>query len=333
MRISDALVIGLLKESRKVSDGQIRGLLDQQKTERKPLQEIVIKSSLLPEAELTKLYASKIDVPYVELVPKNLRKEIFGVIPEHIARQYNAILFDIKSDGTRYLAMEDPDDLQAFSFLQKQLGSNIKLFIATRTNILQALDQYRSNIGSELTQVIAANDDTATAAEEEVSEAEVSEDSPVAKTVNLIIEYAIKQSASDIHIEPREDHVSIRYRIDGQLRESNQLPKKTVAALVSRIKILSNLKIDERRAPQDGRFKVTLGSGEYALRVSTLPILDGEKVVLRILDESRKASTLKELGFWGSNLDNLEKAISSPHGLILFTGPTGSGKVPACLVY
>lgn len=324
MRISDALVIGLLKESRKVTDEQISALLEQQKTEKKPLQELIIKSSILPEADLVKLYAQKIDVPFVELVPKNLRKEVFGLIPEHIARQYNAILFDIQPNGTRMLAMEDPDDVQAFSFLQKQLGSNIRVFIATRSNILAALDQYRSNIGNELTEVIAEGDSGP--AEEEISEADVAEDSPVAKTVNLVIEYAIKQGASDIHIEPHEDFVSIRYRIDGQLRETNRLPKKIIAALVSRIKILSNLKIDERRAPQDGRFKVTLGSGEYALRVSTLPIVDGEKVVMRILNESSKPSTLKELGFWGTNLERLEHAITSPHGMILFTGPTGSGK-------
>lgn len=324
MRISDALVIGLLKESRKVTDEQISTLLEQQKTEKKPLQELIIKTSILPESDLVKLYAQKIDVPFVELVPKNLRKEVFGLIPEHIARQYNAILFDIQPNGTRMLAMEDPDDVQAFSFLQKQLGSNIRVFIATRSNILAALDQYRSNIGSELTEVIAEGDNTSV--EEEISEADVAEDSPVAKTVNLVIEYAIKQGASDIHIEPHEDFVSIRYRIDGQLRETNRLPKKIIAALVSRIKILSNLKIDERRAPQDGRFKVTLGSGEYALRVSTLPIVDGEKVVMRILNESSKPSTLKELGFWGTNLERLEHAITSPHGMILFTGPTGSGK-------
>jgi type IV pilus assembly protein PilB len=326
MRISDALVIGLLKESRKVSDEQIHKLLEQQKTDKRPLQDLVLKDSILPEADLTKLYAAKIDVPFVEILPKNLRKEVLALIPEHIARQYNAVLFDIGKDGTRMLAMEDPDDVQAFSSLQKQLGSNVRVFIATRTNILAAIDQYRSSvIGSELTQVIAAND-TAAAAEEEVSEADVAEDSPVAKTVNLIIEYAIKQGASDIHIEPREEYVSVRYRIDGQLRETNQLPKKIIAALVSRIKILSSLKIDERRAPQDGRFKVTFGSGQYALRVSTLPIADGEKVVMRILNESSKPSTLRELGFWGTNLDNLEKAVSSPHGMILFTGPTGSGK-------
>src|SRR5437868_9778827 len=167
MRISDALVIGLLKESRKVTDEQIHHLLEQQKTEKKPLQDIVIKNNILPEADLTKLYASKIDVPYVELIPKNLRKEVFGQIPEHIARQYNAILFDVQPNGTRMLAMEDPDDVQAFSFLQKQLGSNIKVFIATRSNILAALDQYRSNIGSELTEVIAEGGNVP--AEEEVS--------------------------------------------------------------------------------------------------------------------------------------------------------------------
>ena len=325
MRISDALVIGLLKESRKVNDEQLHKLLEQQKTEKRPLQDLVLKDNYLPEADLTKLYAAKIDVPFVELVPKNLKRDVLGLIPEHIARQYNAVLFDIRQDGMRMLAMEDPDDVQAFSFLQKQLGSNIKVFIATRSNILAAIDQYRTNIGSELTQVIAAND-TNIGIEEEVSEADVAEDSPVAKTVNLVIEYAIKQGASDIHIEPHEDYVSIRYRIDGQLRETNQLPKKILPALVSRIKILSNLKIDERRAPQDGRFKVTFGSGQYALRVSTLPVVDGEKVVMRILNESSKASSLRELGFWGTNLESLEHALTSPNGMILFTGPTGSGK-------
>lgn len=325
MRISDALVIGLLKESRKVTDEQLHKLLEQQKTDKQPLQELVIKNNVLGEAELTRLYSVRVEVPFVEIIPKNIRKEVLGLIPEHIARQYNSVLFDITPDGTRLLAMEDPDDVQAFSFLQKQLGSNVKVYIATHSNIQSAIDQYRSNISNELTDVIAESDSTGPT-EEEVSEADVAEDSPVAKTVNLIIEYAIKQGASDIHIEPREEYVSVRYRIDGQLRETNQLPKKIIAALVSRIKILSNLKIDERRAPQDGRFKVTLGSGEYALRVSTLPIVDGEKVVMRILNESSKPSSLKELGFWGSNLDNLERALTAPHGMILFTGPTGSGK-------
>ncbi|HEY5549989.1 MAG TPA: GspE/PulE family protein [Candidatus Saccharimonadales bacterium] len=325
MRTSDAVVLDLLKSSGKLKDEQIKNL-QQQETDNKTLQDVAIASGLISEKELTAAYATRIDVPFVELIPRNLRKEVLKLIPERIARQYNAIVFDVREDGSKLLAMEDPEDVQALNFLQKQLGTNIKVCIATRSNILAALDQYRSNISGELTQVIASSDIATAEAEEAIAEEDVAEDSPIAQTVNLIIEDAIKQSASDIHIEPHEDYISVRYRIDGQLRETNKLPKKVILSLVSRIKILSNLKIDERRAPQDGRFKVNIGSGEYALRVSTLPIVDGEKVVLRILNESSKASTLEELGFWGTSLENLETALTRPHGMVLFTGPTGSGK-------
>ncbi|HSX17841.1 MAG TPA: GspE/PulE family protein [Candidatus Saccharimonadales bacterium] len=326
MRINDAVVIELLKASGKINDEQLRNLHEQQKRDQKPLQDIAVTSNLISEKDLTQAYATRIDVPFVELIPRNLRKEVLKLIPERIAHQYNAIIFDVRDDGSKLLAMEDPDDVQALNFLQKQLGTNLKVFIATRSNILTALDQYRGNISSELTQVIASSDTETVESEDTVSEEDVAEDSPIAQTVNLIIEDAIKQSASDIHIEPREDYVSVRYRIDGQLRETNKLPKKVLMSLVSRIKILSNLKIDERRAPQDGRFKVTVGSGQYALRVSTLPIVEGEKIVMRILNESSRAQSLEELGFWGTSLENLETALTRPHGMILFTGPTGSGK-------
>ncbi len=324
MRINDSYVIAMLEKNHKVSDEQLKSLIEQQKTENQPLQDLAINANLISEKELTQLYSGLIDVPFVDITPKDINKEALKQIPEKIARQYNAVLFGTEVDGTKLLAMEDPDDVQAVNFLKKRLGTKLRVHIATRTNILSVLDQYRENISSELTQVIAS--ETTESEEQQVSEEEVAEDSPIAQTVNLIIEYAIKQGASDIHIEPREDYVSIRYRVDGQLKETNRLPKKVLASLVSRIKILSNLKIDERRAPQDGRFKVAIGSGEYALRVSTLPIVDGEKVVMRILSESTKASTLEELGFWGKSLEDLEHAITRPHGMILFTGPTGSGK-------
>ncbi|MGA3150457.1 MAG: GspE/PulE family protein [Candidatus Saccharimonadales bacterium] len=327
MRINDNFVIELLRHSRKITEEQLKALLEQQKTEKKPLQELALKANLVSEKELAYLYSGLIEVPFVELAPRNINKEVLKLIPERVARQYNAVVFDVKLDGSKLLAMEDPDDVQALNFLQKQLGPDVQVYLATRSNILAALDQYRSNITSELTQVIASeNSSQKNDEEEEVKEEDVAEDSPVAQTVNLIIDFAIKQGASDIHIEPREDYVSIRYRIDGQLRETNKLPKKILLPLVSRIKILSNLKIDERRAPQDGRFKVVVGSGQYALRVSTLPIADGEKVAMRILNESSKASSLQELGFWGISLERLEQALTRPHGLVLFTGPTGSGK-------
>jgi type IV pilus assembly protein PilB len=325
MRISDALVEKLLKSTGKITDEQLVSLHEQEKTEKKPMQDLVVKNNLISEKDLTKLYADETDVPFIELNAKEIKREILKLIPERIARQYKVVLFDIAEDGSKLLAMEDPDDIQAINFLQKQLGTDIKVHLATSSTIQAALDQYRGNISSELTKVILPDEETAEE-DEEISEEDVAEDSPIAQTVNLIIEYGVKAGASDVHIEPRENYVLIRYRVDGILKEANKLPKKVLGALVSRIKILSNLKIDERRMPQDGRFKVQVSDQIYALRVSTLPIVDGEKVVMRILNESAKAATLEELGYWGIALKTINKAIVQPHGMILVTGPTGSGK-------
>lgn len=325
MRIPDSLVEKLLKATGKFSAEQLTALRDQEQQEKKPLQDIVIKNNLLTEKELTKLYADEIEVPFIELNAKEIKKEVLKALPERIARQYRAVVFETEKDGTTSLALEDPDDIQALNFLHKQLGNNLKIYITPSSTIQAVLEQYRGNISSELTKVISSESDEEVE-DEEVSEDDLAEDSPIAQTVNLIIEYGVKANASDIHIEPREGFVVVRYRIDGMLREANKLPRKVMGALVSRIKILSNLKIDEHRAPQDGRFKVEVAGQAYALRVSTLPIVDGEKVVMRILNESTKAASFEELGFWGEALKNLQRAITQPHGMILVTGPTGSGK-------
>ena len=248
MRVSDSLVEKLLKKTHKVNDEQLTKLKEQEKNEKKPLQDVVINGNIITEKELTQLFADEIEVPYVDIKPQEIKREALHLIPERIARQYNVVVFDIETSGTKLLAMEDPDDIQAISFLQKQLGTDLKVYIATRTNILQALDQYRENISSEITQVIS-EENQEQAEEEEFDEADLAEDSPISQTVNLIIEGAIKAGASDIHIEPRDDYISIRYRVDGILAEVNKLPKKVHSALVSRIKILSGLKIDERRMP------------------------------------------------------------------------------------
>lgn len=327
MKISDALVEKLLLGAKKANKEQLNKLRADGAAEKKSLQELVIKNNLVSEKDITKLYAKEADVPFVDLNPATVKKEILRLIPERIAKQYNAVLFDVNEKGEKLLAMEDPDDVQAFNFLQKQLGTNLKVYVATSSAIKGAIDQYSGNISSELTKVIDDSSEEETKeASEEVSEEDLAEDSPIAQTVNLIIQYAIKAGASDIHIEPRENHVLVRYRVDGVLRDANKLPKKVIAALISRIKILANLKIDEHRAPQDGRFKIEVSDQIYALRVSTLPIMDGEKVVMRILDESSKALTLEELGYWGHSLATINKAIVQPYGMILVTGPTGSGK-------
>lgn len=324
MRISDSLVEQLLKKSSKVSDEQLANLKTQETSEKKPLQDLVIKDSILTEAELTKLYAEEIDVPLVELKPRDISKDVLKTLPERIARQYRAIVFGIEKDKSYDVAMEDPDDIQALNFLGKQLGNSVHVSIAPASQIAAALDQYRGNISSELTKVITSSDEDE--ASEEVDESELAEDSPIAQTVNILIEAAVQSGASDIHIEPREDFVVIRYRVDGLLREVNKLPRKLLNPLVSRIKILSNLKIDEHRAPQDGRFKVLVAGQRFALRVSVLPVVDGEKVVMRILNEGSNAASFSELGFWGQAKQDLSHAITQPHGMVLVTGPTGSGK-------
>ena len=324
MRVSDALVEKLLLSTNKVTPEQLADLKQQEINEHKPLQDIAIATNLISEKDLTKSFAEQIDVPFIEVNAKDIEKDTLHLIPERIARQYGVVVYGVDSNGTKLLAMEDPGDIQAISFLQKQLGNDVHISIATKSNILQAIDQYRENISSEITEIISGEDEYQDS--DEVAEEDLSEDSPVAQTVNLLIEGGIKSGASDIHIEPRDGYVSIRYRIDGILKKVNKLPKKVQAALVSRIKILSNLKIDERRAPQDGRFKIGTNGMIYALRVSTLPITEGEKVVMRILSESTKALTLEQLGYWGPSLDTINQAITQPHGMILVTGPTGSGK-------
>jgi type IV pilus assembly protein PilB len=327
MSISDGTLQEILVKSGKVPQDVLDELVVVGKTEKKALSELVIKRQLATEKEITRLYGEYIDVPFVELTNLKIDKELQTLIPARIAQKYKAVVFGKTEDGRLKLAMDDPDDVQAIDFLQKQLGKNLDIYIAPQSEIELALNDYRGSISSEISKVGAEGEEGEEGTEEEeVSEEDLAEDSPIAQTVNLILEYAIKQRASDVHIEPREGHVQVRYRIDGVLREVNKLPRKVLSALVSRIKILATLKIDEHRAPQDGRFKISHGGDLFAIRVSTLPVMDGEKVVMRLLNESTTALGLEDLGFWGDQLTRIQHAITQPHGIILVTGPTGSGK-------
>jgi type IV pilus assembly protein PilB len=325
MHISDTMVETLLDNSGLITPEQLTELHDKVEADKSSLQTALLESGLVTEKELTRMYAAEIDVPFTELNAREINKDVLQLLPERLARQYSAIVFGKDENGILLLAMSNPDDIQALTFLQKQLGNDIRVHLASEAQIQTALDAYRTDINGELTEVITTDVENEPI-DEEVNEEDLAEDSPIAKTVSLIVEYGIKNGASDIHIEPREGYVIVRYRIDGLLREANKLPRKVLNSLVSRIKILADLKIDEHRAPQDGRFKIQVGSTTYALRVSTLPIVDGEKVVMRILNESSKPATLPELGFWGQALRTLQQAIVQPHGMVLVTGPTGSGK-------
>lgn len=330
MRISDAIVEKILLEGGQLAGEQIALLKKEQQRTHRPLQDVAINQGVITATNLTKLYADYTHFPFVELDTSKISAAVLGMIPERIARQYNAVAFD-SSEGKVKLAMEDPDDVLALDFLKKQLGSNVEVYIATSEDILKALDGYRGDVAEELSDVIAVQEQSEDKAQQDVAASDIAEDSPISQTVNLLLEYAIRASASDIHIEPREEYIQVRYRIDGVLHEANRLPRNVMGALVSRVKILANLKIDERRVPQDGRFKITVSGHTYALRVSTLPVADGEKVVMRILDESNKALSLEQLGYWGHSLSAIERAILQPHGIILVTGPTGSGKSTSLL--
>lgn len=327
MRISDITLETLLGRAQLVSPEQLSTLKQEAASSKRTLQDVVLDQRISDERTLTQAFSDYTGIPFIEIRPEDVPSDVLKKIPERVARQYMAVLFKIDEDGVHHLAMEDPDDIQAVNFIQKEIGTNSHIYIALKDNILSILDMYRGDVNKELSDVIEVQRES----EEEqkgadVDAEDISEDSPIAQTVNLLLEYAVRSHASDIHIEPREEFVQIRYRIDGVLKEVNRLPRNVVGALISRIKILSNLKIDERRVPQDGRFKVNISGRQYALRVSTLPIVDGEKVVMRILDESNQAVTLEQLGYWGKALHDIKTEMSQPNGIVLMTGPTGSGK-------
>jgi len=327
MRISDTILETLLGRAKLVTPEQLATFKEEAARSKRPLYQIIIEQKVTDEKTLVQAFSEYADVPYIELSPQTVPSEVLKLIPERVARQYMAVLFKVDEEGVYHLAMEDPDDVQAVNFIQKEIGTNSKIYIATKDNILSVLDMYRDDVDKELSKVIEvqreANDaQTGSSAAEQ----DISEDSPIAQTINLLLEYAIRSHASDVHIEPREDFVQVRYRIDGILKEVNRLPRNVLGSLVSRVKILANLKIDEKRVPQDGRFKINVSDRQYALRVSTLPIIDGEKIVMRILDESNQAVTLTDLGFWGQALTDITREITEPNGIVLMTGPTGSGK-------
>jgi type IV pilus assembly protein PilB len=327
MRISDITLETVLGRAKLVTPEQLATLKEEAARSKRPLQDIVIDQRLANEKQMVKAFSDYSDIPYVEVDPREVEPEVLTLIPQRVARQYMAVLFKVDEDGVYHLAMEDPDDVQAVNFIQKEIGTNSRIYIATRDNILSILDLYRGDVNKELNKVIDVQ-----RLEEEIGETaqsgeqDISEDSPIAQTVNLLLEYAIRSHASDVHIEPREEYVQVRYRVDGVLKEVNRLPLNVTGALTSRIKILANLKIDERRVPQDGRFKINVGGRQYALRVSTLPIVDGEKIVMRILDESNQAVSLEQLGYWGKALTDITREMNEPNGIVLVTGPTGSGK-------
>lgn len=269
--------------------------------------------------------AQILGLPFVKIENKAIAPEVLNLIPEGVARRYQLIPFQKDLDSIS-VAMVDPLDLQVIQFLEKKTGLAVKRFLSSGEDINKAINsQYSQNLTTEVAS--ALKEVTVSEAQTQTPDvAEIIREAPVANIVTQLLEYAVKSNASDIHVEPQENQTRVRYRIDGILHEKIILPKKVHDAVISRIKILSNLKIDERRLPQDGRFTYNHGNQQIDLRVSTLPTTFGEKAVLRLLPKSQKAPTLQELGIRASSFKTLEVQLLRPHGIILICGPTGSGK-------
>lgn len=287
--------------------------------------QILIQHNLLPVDKIMEAKAQLLNVPFIKLEGKAISSDILNLIPEPAARRYTIIPFE-KQGEELWVAMADPLDIQISQFIEKRSGKRVKPFLAIPEDILKAIaDQYSQNLTSEVTSALKEVQSVKPDEQLETGP-EVIREAPVSNIVSQLMEYAIKTRASDIHIEPQEDRTRVRYRIDGILHEKVLLPKGVHDAVVSRIKILSNLKIDERRLPQDGRFTFVYGESEVDLRISTIPTFFGEKVVMRLLPKSTGAPSLLELGLRGISLKNLESQLLRTHGIILVCGPTGSGK-------
>ena len=297
----------------------------------KQVEDLILERAFATLADITQARATILGIDFVDPTSKPIPTDVLGKIPEPVARRYALIPFSLdKNTNTLSVAMADPLDLQIVEFIERKSSSKIKPFISTTDLINEAIsDQYSQSL---TTQVSAALEEVGgmVEAKEEITDLgkveEIIKEAPVAKIVSTLVEYAMKARASDIHIEAQDDRTRVRYRIDGILQERVVLPRKVHDALVSRIKILSNLKIDEKRIPQDGRFTFKLVDNVVDLRIATLPTVNGEKVVMRLLPKAGSAPTLAELGLRGTALKVFDENIIRPHGIILITGPTGSGK-------
>lgn len=291
-------------------------------------EEVIKALRIVSDVDFIKAKAVFLKVPFVDLETIGFSPEALTLVPESVAQKYKIVPYNLDTKNkTLAVAMVNPLDLETIEFLEKKTNLKIAVAIASEKQIVSFVKEKYIRERKITSEVTMALDERKTEQEGlKVAEEKVAVEAPVAKIVTTILEYAVKSRASDIHIEPQEDNVRVRYRIDGILQEKYILPRNVCDAVVSRIKILSDLKIDEKRIPQDGRFFFSADGNDVDLRVSTLPTTYGEKVVMRLLKKSQKVPTLQELGLTGLALKNLMTAIQRPHGIIIVCGPTGSGK-------
>ena len=334
MRVESQQLKSFLLDSELISETDLEKAEEVSVEEEKPLKEILLKQKKISEDDLARLEAYILGIPFINLEHEKINPAVLQIIPEPIARNHNIVAFREEKNKLE-VAMIDPEDLETIEFIKKKAGLKILPRLTNRASIQHILKQYQKSLEAEFGSIIKKESDKLPikikkdgqeGQKENEDLSKLAQDLPVIKIVDTMLKHAILQRASDIHIEPAEKEVLVRYRIDGILHDAMTLPKQVSQGIVARIKVLSNLKLDEHRLPQDGRFRIETESEKVSFRVSVLPVFDGEKTVMRLLPENVKGFTLESLGFHGDGLERIHKAIRKPVGMVLATGPTGSGK-------
>ncbi len=333
MHIEEGQLLEFILDSGLVSRTDVDAAKVEAKKQDVSVGSVLVKQGKLTDDELRRMQAYVLGIPFVDLKDQKLDFEVLSLIPEPIARNHNIIAFKKKDDSLE-VAMLDTEDLSAIDFIKKKTRLKISPRLTDNDSMKSALLQYQKTLKAEFGDIIqkevgsikAVTDKNPDGTESETDLKRLAEDLPVVRVVDTLLKHAILQDASDIHIEQLENEVLVRYRIDGLLRDAMVLPKSAGASITARLKVLSNLKLDEKRLPQDGRFKIEMNNEKVSFRVSMLPTYYGEKTVMRLLRENVSGFTLEVLGFHGKGLEQIHDATKLANGMILTTGPTGSGK-------
>ncbi|WP_069649458.1 type II secretion system ATPase GspE [Caloranaerobacter ferrireducens] len=316
----------LLISARKITEEQLKYVLEEQKKTGKKLGELLVEKGYIKEEEIIEVLEYQLGIPHMDLDKYFIDPEIPKIIPEKLARRHT--LIPIRKDGNKLIvAMADPLNIFAIDDIKIATGLDVEPVISTRKNILSSIEQY---YGKEIAEKAVEDfkkqynvDDINGIDEEIINQIN---NAPVVRLINSIIKQAVNSRASDIHIEPFENRLRIRFRIDGQLQEIMSPSISTHSAIVTRIKIMGKMNIAEKRVPQDGRVEINIDGRDIDLRISTMPTVYGEKVVIRLLDRGNFLLNKEQLGFINENLLRFNKIVKNPNGIILVTGPTGSGK-------
>lgn len=326
MRMNNMKLGDLLLYANKIDDKQLEQALDEQKKTNRRLGEVLVEMGFVTENDIIEVLEFQLGIPHVDLEKYIVNPKIAKIIPENLARRYDLIAID-KKNGYLIVAMADPLNIFAIDDVKLSTGYDIQPVISSKSHILNAIEKYyEEEAAKKLLEEFEESYEPTSIEDIDKEELVDVNSAPVVRLVNSIIGQAIKMRASDIHIEPFSEEVRVRFRIDGDLEEIMTLSKNSLSAITTRIKIMGKMDIAEKRIPQDGRVETNLEGKEIDMRISSLPTVYGEKVVIRLLDRSNFMFTKSQLGFRKRDLDTFDKILAQPYGIILVTGPTGSGK-------